>query len=73
MIFTYVPAGHKRLSIAEWFTLHAWPHHCPGDRFHLHFIIIKGGIEYRCGPAPHETAGQVSAFVYHAKPIHGAR
>ncbi|OCB03903.1 hypothetical protein BBC27_05775 [Acidithiobacillus ferrivorans] len=67
MIFTYVPSGQKRLSLGEWFALEKWPHGCPADRFHLHFIVQKSGQEYRCGPAPHASASQVSALVYHAK------
>lgn len=67
MIFTYIPSGQKRLSIGEWFALEKWPHACPADRFHLFFCIRHGGREYRCGPAIHSAAAQVSALVYHAK------
>ncbi|MBU2856943.1 hypothetical protein HF289_08670 [Acidithiobacillus ferrooxidans] len=67
MIFTYNPAGQKRLSLGEWFALEKWPHNCPADRFHLHFVVIKSGIGYRCGPAPHTESAQVSALIYHAK------
>lgn len=67
MIFTYIPAGQKRLSVSEWFALDKWPHNCPADRHHLYFIVMKGGTEYRCGPAPHTESAQVSALIYHAK------
>ncbi|MDA8377343.1 MAG: hypothetical protein M0Z50_09860 [Planctomycetia bacterium] len=67
MIFTYIPAGHKRLHISEWYALEKWPHPCPVDRFHLHFIVVKSGREYRCGPALGVEAAQVSALIFHAK------
>ena len=67
MIFTYTPAGKKRFTISEWFALEKWPHPCPADRFHLHFIVTKGGRGYRCGPALSAEAAQVSALIYHAK------
>ena len=69
MIFTYVPAGQKRLSVSEWFALEKWPGACPSDRFHLHFVVLYGAREYRCGPAIHASAAQVSALIYHAKPF----
>lgn len=67
MIFTYIAAGQKRLSIGEWFALEKWPHNCPADRFHLFFVVRYGGREYRCGPAPHMESAQVLALIYHAK------
>ena len=67
MIFTYIAAGQKRLSIGEWFALEKWPHACPSDRFHLYFVVRYGGRDYRCGPAPHTESAQVSALIYHAK------
>ena len=69
MIFTYTPAGQKRLSVSEWFALEKWPHACPTDRFHLFFVVVKNGTEYRCGPAIDASAAQVSALIYHAKPF----
>lgn len=71
MIFSYTIAGQKRLSLGEWFALEKWPHACPNDRFHLHFIVFHGRREYRCGPAINSAAAQVSALVYHAKPMKG--
>nr|NDU42071.1 hypothetical protein [Acidithiobacillus ferrianus] len=69
-IFTYDFAGQRRLSLGEWFALERWPYSCPADRFHLHFIVVmKGGTEYRCGPAPHRASAQVSALICHAKPF----
>ncbi|MBU2766131.1 hypothetical protein HAP94_07970 [Acidithiobacillus ferrivorans] len=67
MLFTYNAAGQKRLTIGEWFSLEKWPHNTPPDIIHLHFIIIKSGIEYRHGPPPHAEAAQVSALIFHAK------
>jgi hypothetical protein len=67
MIFTYTPSGQKRLSLGEWFSLSKWPHKAPPDIFHLHFIIIRGGAEYRYGPPPHTEAAQVTALIFHAK------
>lgn len=67
MIFTYTPAGQKRLTISDWFALEKWPHPSPTDRFHLHFIIAKSGVEYRCGPAIQLPAAQVSALIFTAK------
>lgn len=34
-------------------------------------IGVHGSREYRCGPAPHASAAQVSALVYHAKNMRG--
>lgn len=67
MIFTYIAAGQKRLSISEWYALEKWPHNPPVDRYHRHFIVIKSGAEYRCGPALEAESAQVSALIYHAR------
>lgn len=67
MIFIYTPSGQKRLTIPDWFALEKWPHPSPTDRHHRHFIIIKGGVEYRCGPAIQLPAAQVSALIFTAK------
>ena len=67
MIFAYIPAGQKRLSVSEWYALDKWPHACPADRYHLHFVVLYGAREYRCGPAIDAAAAQVSALIYHAK------
>ena len=69
MIFTYTPAGQKRLTIPAWFALDKWPHGCPQERHHLHFVVVHGGREYRCGPAIPAMAAQVSAMIYRAKPF----
>ena len=69
MIFTYTPSGQKRLALPEWFCLEKWPHPSPVDRHHKHFIIVKSGIEYRCGPAIQLPAAQVSALIFTAKPM----
>ena len=71
MIFTYIPAGQKRLSVSEWFALDKWPHNCPADRFHRFFVVLKSGREYRCGPATDRDAAQVSALVFHAREFIG--
>ena len=67
MLFTDIPGGQKRLTLGEWFALEKWPHNTPPDIFHLHFIIIKSGRDYRSGPPPHAEAAQVSALIFHAK------
>ena len=66
MIFKYTPAGHKRISVSEWFALEKWPHNCPDDRYHLYFIVIRNGIEYRCGPRIKVESAQVSALIFDA-------
>jgi len=67
MIFTYTQSGQKRLTLGEWFSLEKWPHACPPDIFHQHFIITCSGRDYRSGPPPHAEAAQVSALIFHAK------
>ncbi len=69
MIFTYTPAGTKRLLLSEWYALEKWPHHCPTDRNHRHFIVYQGKRAYRCGAAVDTLSAQVSALVYVAKPF----
>ena len=69
MIFAYTHAGHKRLTISEWFALETWPHNCPRDPYHLHFLIQHNSREYRYGPALPPEAAQVSALVFVAKPF----
>ncbi|WP_139110785.1 hypothetical protein [Acidithiobacillus thiooxidans] len=69
MIFTYTPAGTKRLLLSEWYALEKWPHHCPTDRNHRHFIVYQGKRAYRCGSALSAESAQVSAMVFTAKPF----
>lgn len=67
MIFKYTAAGQKRLSLSEWYLLEKWPHQCPKELYHQHFIVVKSGREYRCGPALSAHSAQVSAMIYHAE------
>lgn len=69
MIFTYTHGGQRRLALSEWFALETWPHDCPKDRYHQHFLIQHNSREYRYGPALPPEAAQVSALIYHAKPF----
>lgn len=69
MIFTYTPAGTKRLLLSEWYALEKWPHTCPPDRHHLHFVIYQNKRAYRCGSALSAESAQVSAMVFTAKPF----
>ena len=65
--------GQKRLSIGDWLNLEKWPHAYPPDidTFQLQFVIEHDGREYRCGPAPHASATQASALIYHVKNMRG--
>ena len=71
--FRFDLGGQKCLSIDEWFFLEKWPHAYPPDidEFQLQFVIGCAEHEYRCGPAPHASAAQISALVYHAKNMRG--
>ncbi|WP_031571801.1 hypothetical protein [Acidithiobacillus thiooxidans] len=67
MIIQYTASGQKRLAISEWYSLEKWPHPCPAELYHAHFIISRGGREYRCGPALDAFFAQVSALIYRAE------
>ena len=67
MIFQCTAEGQKRLSLSEWYSLEKWPHPCPKEIHHQHFIVMRGGREYRCGPALSAHSAQVSALIYRAE------